>query len=282
MNSEHRSEPNSQKLQVVWLKRDLRLQDHPAFSTAARQGPVLVLYVIESDYWQLPDTSRRQWEFIYESLQDVHQELGRLGGRLCTVTGDVTDVLDQLKKDTHDFVLHSHEETGNDWTYQRDMRVADWCHTHQIIWNEYPQFGVRRPNPGRDDWSRFWAHWISEPRQPLPETLTFASASAYFHQPLLSPECHNNLPCPGRQRGGRRQAEAVLMSFLTERGRGYRGGISSPNTAFRACSRLSPYLAYGCLSLREVRHALQEARAQHRATTEGSRPPTPAWRACGN
>ena len=254
---------SDQPLQVVWLKRDLRLQDHAALSAAARQGPVLVLYVIEPDYWQLPDTSRRQWEFIYESLQDIHQELVRLGGRLCTVTGGITGVLDQLREETGGFVLHSHEETGNDWTFQRDLTVADWCRKQRISWHEYPQFGVRRPNPGRDDWSRFWAHRASQPVQVLPESLRFASVSARFHQPLVSPDCINRHPCPGRQRGGRRQAMAVLTSFLSERGRGYRGGISLPNSAFRACSRLSPYLAYGCLSLREVRQAMLQAREQH-------------------
>lgn len=254
---------SDQPLQVVWLKRDLRLQDHAALCAASLQGPLLVLYVIEPAYWQLADTSRRQWEFIYESLQDMHQELVRMAGRLCTVTGEITDVLDILRDETGGFVLHSHEETGNDWTYQRDIRVANWCRTHQVVWHEYPQFGVRRPNPGRDDWSHFWARWVSEPLQSLPESLTFASVPACFHQPLVSPECRNSAPCPGRQRGGRRQAEAVLSAFLTERGRAYRGGISSPNTAFRACSRLSPYLAYGCLSLREVRKAMLEAREQH-------------------
>ena len=53
---------SDQPLQVVWLKRDLRLQDHAALCSAARQGPLLVLYVIEPEYWQLEDTSRRQWE----------------------------------------------------------------------------------------------------------------------------------------------------------------------------------------------------------------------------
>ncbi len=254
---------SDQPLQVVWLKRDLRLQDHAALCAAARQGPLLVLYVIEPEYWQLADTSRRQWEFIYESLQDVHQELVRLGGRLCTVAGNVTEVLNVLKEEAGGFVLYSHEETGNDWTYQRDLQVADWCRKHHVSWHEYPQFGVRRPNPGRDDWSRFWAHWASQPVQTPPESLRFASVSARFHQPLVSPDCINSQPCPGRQRGGRRQAMAVLKGFLTERGRGYRGGISSPNSAFRACSRLSPYLAYGCLSLREVCQALLEAKGHH-------------------
>jgi deoxyribodipyrimidine photo-lyase len=43
-----------------------------------------------------------------------------------------------------------------------------------------------------------------------------------------------------------------MDDFLNDRCRHYRGGISSPLSAPSACSRLSPYLTFGCLSLREV------------------------------
>ena len=55
-----------------------------------------------------------------------------------------------------------------------------------------------------------------------------------------------------RQRGGRPLALATLHSFLHARSLGYRGGISSPLSAPDACSRLSAYLAWGCISMREV------------------------------
>ena len=30
--------------------------------------------------------------------------------------------------------LWSHEETGNGWTYQRDLAVGAWCLQHGIVW----------------------------------------------------------------------------------------------------------------------------------------------------
>ncbi|KAI9549211.1 hypothetical protein GHT06_006654 [Daphnia sinensis] len=62
-----------------------------------------------------------------------------------------------------------------------------------------------------------------------------------------------------RQRGGRRLALETLHSFLDARALGYRGGISSPLSSPTACSRLSAYLAYGCISLREVVQATRAA-----------------------
>lgn len=76
----------------------------------------------------------------------------------------------------------------------------------------------------------------------------------------------NNIPQakgidkPKRQRGGRINGLAIFESFLDGRAAKFSGGISSPLSAVTAGSRLSPYLAYGCLSMREVVQATRERR----------------------
>ena len=57
--------------------------------------------------------------------------------------------------------------------------------------------------------------------------------------------------------GGRRAGENVLNSFITSRHHNYKGGISSPNSAFSSSSRLSPYLAFGIFSIKEIIHAMR-------------------------
>ena len=44
-------------IQIVWLKKDLRLEDHGALMQAAKKGPVLPLYIVEPTLWQQPDMS---------------------------------------------------------------------------------------------------------------------------------------------------------------------------------------------------------------------------------
>ena len=39
--------------QLVWFKRDLRVHDHAALAQAAKQGPVLCVYIIEPSYLSL-------------------------------------------------------------------------------------------------------------------------------------------------------------------------------------------------------------------------------------
>ena len=65
-----------------------------------------------------------------------------------------------------------------------------------------------------------------------------------------------------RQRGGRGLALAYLQSFSDTRSASYRGGISSPLSAPDACSRLSAYLAWGCISMREVVQHTRQCLAQ--------------------
>ena len=54
------------------------------------------------------------------------------------------------------------------------------------------------------------------------------------------------------QSGGETEAYRVLNDFYLERGQNYNIGISKPEASRISCSRLSPYLAWGNISLRAV------------------------------
>jgi deoxyribodipyrimidine photo-lyase len=88
----------------------------------------------------------------------------------------------------------------------------------------------------------------------LPPVLAVEPVPVAAIAPRLAPD-----PCPGRQRGGRAAGLAALDSFLAGRARPYRRAMSSPLAGERACSRLSPHLAWGTLSAREVVQATAAA-----------------------
>ena len=67
---------------------------------------------------------------------------------------------------------------------------------------------------------------------------------------------------PEFQPGGSAAAQQVLSHFLTERAEGYQRFISKPEGSRSHCSRLSPYLAWGNLSLRQVYQALKHRQSQ--------------------
>jgi deoxyribodipyrimidine photo-lyase len=127
-----------------------------------------------------------------------------------------------------------------------------------VDWLETPQFGVVRRLPSRRHWQSQWAAHTRAPLSPTPDRLQ--PVPLPWREPAMPSAVQLGLQDadpPQRQRGGRAEALAVLHEFLALRSAQYRGGISSPLRAPTACSRLSPYLALGCLSLREVVQATQ-------------------------
>jgi deoxyribodipyrimidine photo-lyase len=93
---------------------------------------------------------------------------------------------------------------------------------------------------------------MAEPIVPAPTGI--AGIDGLASDGILTPATlgldHPNRPDAAT--GGIARAEAALDDFLTRRSRDYRGDMSSPVTAWTSCSRLSPYLAWGNLSVRQV------------------------------
>lgn len=245
---------------LLWFKRDLRLQDHAALCNAARRGPVLPLAIIEPEAWRQPDSARQHYEFLRECLLELQGELTDAGCPLLVQVGEACAVLERLWQSTAFDTLVSHEETGNDWSYARDRAVAAWCRARGVRWIEHPSNGVVRALKDRDHWRAQWVARMDVPLLAVP-SLTPPPAPLPSHElpswAALVPERAAEAQPPSRQRGGRRLALRYLAGFLDDRAAQYRGGISSPLSARTACSRLSPYLAWGCLSLREVVQATQ-------------------------
>lgn len=239
--------------QIVWFKRDLRVHDNRALAKAAERGPVIPLYAVEPDLWAQSDVSARHWAFVTESLADLATDLARLGQPLVIRVGHIEDILDALLAEFRPVALWSHEETGNAWTFRRDRRVAAWCRDRGVEWHEIQQHGVFRGLRSRTGWAGRWDRLMAEPVTPAPDLQPVALDTGHVpsaHEFGLSPD-----PCPERQPGGRGNARSLLETFLWSRGRGYRSAMSSPLEGATACSRLSPHLALGTISVREVAQA---------------------------
>ncbi len=242
-------------VQVVWFKRDLRVNDHPALSQASEVGPVLPLYVVEPELWQQPDASTRQWNFVAETIAGLRKDLGELGQPLVVRTGQIVSVLSELKDRGLVDVLWSHEETGNNWTYQRDRQVAAWCRDHGVQWHEVQNHGVFRRLKSRDGWAERWDRFMALPVSS-PVALKHIDIEPGYIPTARDLGLRDDL-CVGRQAGGRAAGLERLNSFLTYLGKRYQREMSSPLEGAVACSRLSPHLAWGALSMREVSQATE-------------------------
>lgn len=252
---------STKQLQVVWFKRDLRVSDHAALASAVAAGPTLPLYVFEPELWRSPDMSSRHRWWVTESVRELRDALAALGQALVVRTGDVLEVLEDLRQRIGNFGLWSHEETGNGQTFSRDRKVLAWCREHGIRWVECQQNGVIRRLKSRDRWSQRWEETMATALNPSPSRLRPVSIECGSIPTLpvdFTPSALHQLP-------GERAAASCLRSFLCQRGERYSGGISSPVTAAHFGSRLSPYLAWGNLSMRQVVQATRARQIELRA-----------------
>jgi deoxyribodipyrimidine photo-lyase len=241
--------------QVVWFKRDLRIQDHRPLAEAAKRGPVIPLFVVEPELWRQPDASARQWQFLQECLNELTHALGELGQPLVVRVGEIVDVLAEIHRTHGVATLWSHEETGNAWTFARDKAVATWAGAQGVPWHEYPQHGVQRRLTNRNGWAIAWDRQMAETIIDPPMGLAPVPGFATHRLPARSDLGLGDDACEMRQAGGRRVGIDLLDSFLAGRGQNYRREMSNPLAGATGCSRLSPHLAWGTVSMRETAQA---------------------------
>jgi deoxyribodipyrimidine photo-lyase len=268
---------------VVWLKRDLRLDDHAPLAHAAAAGaldgtPMIALAAFEPEVWLAPDADPSHLAFYLESLAELDDALRARGGAVAYRVGEMSEILGEIHARAPITALLAHEETGNAVTYARDIRVARWCRKRGIAFREFRQHGVVRPNPGRDGWASRWETHMERPRFAVPDSFIApdealvprGSREGIAAELGLGPDTRAAL----RQTGGEREAGALLNSFLLARGREYRQTMGSPVLAWGSCSRLSPHLAWGTMSVRRAYQGARRRLAQlgepARLATEGT------------
>ena len=245
----------TQPCHIVWFKRDLRIQDHWPLVEAAKHGTVLPLYVVEPELWQQPDAAARHWQFIADCLKELDRALGCLGQPLIIRIGAMIEVLSEIHRTQGIAALWSHEETGNAWTFARDKAVAAWANNQGIIWHQFPQHGVQRRLASRNGWALAWDRQMAETIVDPPLTLPSIAGITTQTLPSAADLGLNGDGCMLRQVGGRRAGIDLLDSFLAGRGQNYRREMSNPLAGATGCSRLSPHLAWGTVSMCETAQA---------------------------
>jgi deoxyribodipyrimidine photo-lyase len=262
--------------QVVWFKRDLRLHDHAPLAQAAARGPVVALHISEPSLLASDLFDAGHAQFIHQSLADLAQAMAARGGCLVRRWGEAVPVLDALHAATRFTHLWSHEEVGQRLTWDRDRAVLAWCRARGVVWTELPQCGVFRPLKTRNGWAARWDRRMAAPLIAAPVRIHAAPGVPVQHPPPgLQPR--HGAPRPLAQPGGEVAGQALLQSFLQARGVDYRRGMSSPVSAEHACSRLSPHLAWGTVSLRTISHAADARAAELKQLQVDGAPIDPRW-----
>ncbi|MEN9230130.1 MAG: DASH family cryptochrome [Thermostichus sp. DG02_5_bins_236] len=260
---------------LLWFRSDLRLLDHEPLTAACCQGsPLIPLYCLDPRQWGqtafgFPKTGPFRSRFLLESLADLRQALRKQGSDLVVRWGYPEEVIPTLAKQWQVKAVYAHEEVGTEEeTVTHALRQAlqplglplytDWGHTlyhpEELPFplSRLPQVFTRfrkqveeSNTPVRDPLP------IPERIPPLPQGLDPGPLPTLRELGLSLP------PQDARAQfiyvGGSTAAHARIHSYFWEQDRlrvykETRNGMLDANDA----SRLSPWLALGCISARTV------------------------------
>jgi deoxyribodipyrimidine photo-lyase len=269
---------------LVWLRQDLRLEDHPALQAALRRGgPVVPLFVWspeEEAEWP-PGGASRWW--LHQSLTRLGEAFAQAGSALVIRRGaSLTEITTVAREAGCGAVYWSrrHEPAAldRDEAVQKALRTAGFeaesfdgalLHEPETIRNKSGKpFQVFTP---------FWRTCLAAP-EPAEPRLTPRVLPAPSRRPVSLPLAALDLEPKRNWAGGLRAAwqpgsagaAAELKRFLEDGLLAYAEGRNRPDLV--GTSRLSPHLHFGEISPRQVWHAVRRF-AQARSIPETT------WRA---
>lgn len=244
------------EIAIVWFKRDLRITDHePLFLAQQQSLPVILIYCFEPSIMQSEDSDERHWRFVYQSLQDLQIRLTPFGTHIAIFHNEILSVLKGLGEHYAIRNIFSHQETGNKKTFDRDIAVQAYCSENNILWHESPTNGIVRKLKSRTTWDSKWKKRMEDRPKLLVDTNSnFTTISDALYARLKGPELPNAITTDHScfQPGGESNAWKYLDGFIKTRHVNYSKHISKPALSRKSCSRLSPYLTYGNISMRMV------------------------------
>jgi deoxyribodipyrimidine photo-lyase len=240
------------QINIVWIKRDIRTQDHEPLYLADMDGlPFIIIYLFEPSIISSCDTSLRHLQFQYHSIKAFNQKSYKTGKYLHLLYGEAQTIFEHFQKTYKIKNIFSYQESGTALTWDRDKWVAQFCASNDIVWKECQRDGVIRGIKNRKNWNGKWFQTIEDKLIKNQESI---SCIKFYHDFTLNEEFRSKIedyPIDF-QPPGELYAWQYLKSFVKGRGAAYHKSISKPTESRKSCSRLSPYIAWGNLSVRQT------------------------------
>ncbi|MGI8411687.1 MAG: cryptochrome/photolyase family protein [Solirubrobacteraceae bacterium] len=252
---------------LLWLRRDLRLHDHPALQAALEASDeVVAVFCLDDRLLHGRHESGARTQFMLECLADLDTSLRERGSGLVVRHGLPERELPALALAVHASSVHFSADAGP-FARRCDERVTGALAHAGVQARAHPGVFVvddlRSIRTSAGDpytvFTPFHRSWSGCPRRqvlaapsplpPLPSGID-AGSLPRLSELALHQEVQDPLP------GGERVARQAMRAFLTGPLEGYDAARNA--LAVEGVSRLSPYLHFGCLSARELEHRLAE------------------------
>lgn len=230
---------------VLWLRRDLRLHDHPALNAAAADGDVVALFVLDPAL--LGPAGAPRVAFLFRTLRELDE---RLAGRLVVRTGEPRKVVADVVRESNADAVHVSADFGPYGT-RRDDEVEQTLPVPLVRTGS--AYAIAPGRVVKDDgtpyrvFTPFYRAWVAHGwRQPASDAaVTWASMKS---DPIpADPALPEGMELPEPGELAARAAWARYRSDGLDRYADVRDRPDLDKT-----SRMSPYLKWGAIHPRTM------------------------------
>ncbi len=259
---------------IWWIRRDLRLKDNQALHAAVSSGDkVLPVFILDPILINSPKTGAKRLAFLFSSLAELEADLKALGGRLVIRAGAPAEVLQQLVKESEAQSIFA-EADYSPYARRRDRKIAEQLplelagspivsHPRSILTKNGDPYKVFTP------YMRNWkARYRVQSAQLLAPPKSISTPGEIWSDSLPEPLRQDLIFKPGEREANKRLNEFIdqdIYQYAEQRNM-----LDAPGT-----SRISAYLRFGSLSIRECIYAAQQAKRN--APDEDSGKSADAW-----
>ena len=236
----------------MWFRYDLRVDDNAALFEACENQICLPIFILDDGYLKLKTTSDFHLNFIKDSLLDLNLKFKeKFNTKLNFYEGNTVEIIDSLINKYSIKSIYSNKIFKGDYFKNLDKRISLFLKEKGVEWKQKNQFGIQLHKRVRGKWSSDWHKFVNS--QTSPKILNFKFNEDDSNELSIH---YSQLNC---QKGGESNAIECLNSFLEDRHKGYSKKMSSPLTAEDSCSRLSPHLSFGTISIKSIIHRIKNS-----------------------
>jgi deoxyribodipyrimidine photo-lyase len=265
---------------LVWFRNDLRLHDNEMLVEAiSKADEILPVYFVDprqfqKTHYQSVKTGTLRAQFLLESVASLRQSFQDLGGNLIVLKGRPEDHLPQLVDKYEIAEVYHHREVASEETavstqvedllWKRKVNLRHFI-GHTLYNKEDLPFPIKDiPDVFTQFKKKTERDAVVKPCFLTPKQINFVHADFWGDLPTLNELFEDDFLLPVHElefKGGEAEALAHLHDFL------HTGeGMALANASLKKneiVSKLSPWLALGCLSPREVYWKMKEAEANY-------------------
>jgi len=275
---------------IHWFRKGLRLSDNPALLASIQPHKefgnleLRPVYILDPWFVENGKVGENRWRFLCQALEDLDNQLKKLGTRLFVVRGNPKEVFENLFKEWNVKKL-TYEKDTEPYGVKRDTEIetlAEKFNIEVVTKTSHTLFEpqkVVRANKGvtPTTYQKFCsvATSLGKPEKPVP-TLDKIPKECCVTSDLNEPKYNVPLlkelgvdesklePCkfPGGETEGLRRLNEKISLANGSWVRSFEKPQTSPNSLQPSTTVLSPYLKFGCVSCREMYYKLLEVNSK--------------------